>query len=283
MAKNNVATVITFHDCWYFTGKCFHYADIACEGFKSGCGNCPKKKAPPQSLVIDASAKVLKDRYKYLSAIKRLFIVGCSDWVCNEARKGILKDFNITRIYNGVDIDTFKPYENNVLKEKFGKAKYILGMANKWLQPENKPVLNTVKEMLSEHFKLVLLGCSPKQQKDLQQLDCNIIPIGFIRDRQELAQYYSSADVFVNVTYADTLPTVNMESICCGTPVITFDSCGSPELVLNGCVDYAKENNITVINFLFILLCFLFYRRFLARQATIFATNSFATLSSKAS
>ena len=58
-----------------------------------------------------------------------------------------------------------------------------------------------------------------------------IISITYVSGREELAKYYSMADVFVNLTHADTLPTVNMESICCGTPVITYDSCGSPELV----------------------------------------------------
>lgn len=81
----------------------------------------------------------------------------------------------------------------------------------------------------------------------LTEQNANIIPIGFIKDREALARYYSAADVFVNVTHVDTLPTVNMESICSGTPVITYDSCGSPELILDGCGRVVKENDIPAL------------------------------------
>ena len=244
LAKKDIATVITFHDCWYFTGKCFHYADIGCEGFMTGCGNCPKKKEAPRSLFFDWSSKVLKDRFKYLSKIPRLHIVGCSDWICSEARKGILKDFDISRIYNGVDIDIFKPFENNVLKEKYGKAFYIMGMANKWLLDANKNLLEEVVKILNDKLKLILVGCNEEQIKMLKDKSDNIIPVGFIKDRNELASYYNLADVFVNVTHVDTLPTVNMESICSATPVITYDSCGSPELILEGCGSVVKKGDV---------------------------------------
>ena len=61
IAKKDIPTVITFHDCWFFTGKCFHYVDVSCDRYKTGCGKCPKKKAPPKSLFFDFSAQVLKD------------------------------------------------------------------------------------------------------------------------------------------------------------------------------------------------------------------------------
>jgi glycosyltransferase involved in cell wall biosynthesis len=246
LGKNDIATVITMHDCWYFTGKCFHYVDANCNNFISGCKNCPKKQAPPRSIFFDQAEKVLKDRQKYLSAIPKLKIVGCSDWICNEAKKGILRNLDITRIYNGVDTDIFKTYDAQHLKEKYNlKGKFIiLGMANKWLLPSNKLVLDKVSEILDDNTKLILLGCTEEQIKLIQKQNNNIIAIGFISDRKELALHYNLADVFVNVTHADTLPTVNMESICCGTPVITYDSCGSPELVADGCGIVIKENDV---------------------------------------
>lgn len=41
--------------------------------------------------------------------------------------------------------------------------------------------------------------------------------------------FYSIADYFVNSTYEDNYPTTNIEAIACGTPVITYDTGGSPE------------------------------------------------------
>lgn len=51
------------------------------------------------------------------------------------------------------------------------------------------------------------------------------------QNQQELALLYSMADVFVNPTYADMFPTVNLESLACGTPVITYRTGGSPEAI----------------------------------------------------
>ncbi len=100
LAKEDIATVITMHDCWWFTGKCFHYADCGCSRFMTGCGKCPKMKAPPASMLFDRSRWSLRNKAKRLSAIPRLRIVGCSKWVCDEGKKGILKDFTIKNIYN---------------------------------------------------------------------------------------------------------------------------------------------------------------------------------------
>lgn len=41
----------------------------------------------------------------------------------------------------------------------------------------------------------------------------------------------NEADVIINPTYADTFPTVNLEALACGTPVITYRTGGSPEAV----------------------------------------------------
>ena len=244
LAKEDIATVITLHDCWYFTGKCFHYVDIACDKFQTGCEDCPKKKAPPKSLFFDLASKVLKDRYTYLSKISRIALVGCSQWICEETKKSYLKELPITQIYNGVDTAIFKPYDNVPLREKYQLEEdtyVVMGMANKWLLPSNKQLLTNTVNTLNGKMRLMLVGCMEKQIDYLRELSEKIIPIGFIKEREALAKHYSLANVFVNVTHADTLPTVNMESICCGTPVITYDCCGSPELIIEGCGKVVRE------------------------------------------
>ena len=250
LAKKDISAVITMHDCWYFTGKCFHYADVGCDRFMSGCGECPKKNTPPKSLFFDQSSKVLRDRYQYLSKLPRITLVGCSQWICGEAKKSWLKDLPIEQIYNGVDIEIFKEYDNLPLRERYHlevDTYVVMGMANKWLLPSNKQLLTETIKILNSKLKLMIVGCEKEEIDYLMRLSENIIPVGFIKDRVELAKHYSFSNVFVNVTHVDTLPTVNMESICCGTPVITYDSCGSPELILNGCGKVVKENDIEML------------------------------------
>ena len=233
LAEKNIATVVTLHDCWFFTGKCFHYADIACDRFKYGCGCCPKKNYSPRSYFTDKSSNMIEDKNENFSAIKKLKIVGCSEWICREAKKSIFKNFDIQCVWNGVDTNVFKKYDENDLASKYNAENkfIILGMADKWLLDRNKGVLDKVIGLLSQDVNLMLIGCDKKNIDILNKKSPYIIPIEYIRDREELAKHYCLANVFVNITHADTLPTVNMESICCGTPVITYDSCGSPELV----------------------------------------------------
>jgi putative colanic acid biosynthesis glycosyltransferase len=242
LAKENIATVITMHDCWYFTGKCFHYVDCGCDRFITGCGKCPKRKAAPKSFFFDWSRSSLKNKKERLLQIPRLRVVGCSDWVCDEARKGILADCDIETVYNGVDISVFQPTDSTIRQEhNIGNDFLVMGMANKWLQSGNMDMLARVSSLRG--VRLMIVGCTEVQIKRIADIDENIVAVGFIQSREELAKHYSAADVFVNLTHADTLPTVNMECICCGTPVITYNSCGSPELIDEATGMVVEEND----------------------------------------
>lgn len=81
---------------------------------------------------------------------------------------------------------------------------------------------------------VVLVGMSKSQVEEYSSekyKDYNLIPIQRTHNQYELAMLYSLADVFVNPTYADMFPTVNLEALACGTPVITYRTGGSPEAI----------------------------------------------------
>ena len=246
LAQKNIPTVITMHDCWYFTGKCFHYVDCGCEKFKYGCGKCPKKMDPPASVLFDRTKEELKEKVELIKKIKRLCLVGCSEWICQETSKSLLGRCMINQIYNGVDTEIFKSRDRKAIKNSYGynNLEIIMGMANKWLLFRNKKLLDKMVESLDDNQKLMIVGCTNRQINQLKEYGNKIISIGSIKDRNEIAELYCLADVFANPTHADTLPTVNMESICCGTPVVTYDVCGSPELIKDGCGKIVKEDDI---------------------------------------
>ena len=243
LATNKIPTVVTLHDCWYFTGKCFHYVDVGCEGYKSGCKACKYKKTAPVSWFFSTAKKVYKDRVKHFSAIDNLKFVGCSEWISGEAKKSFLKDFDIRTIQNGVNIDIFKPLDKQELKTKFGlQDKFvILGIAQKLMVPANAELIEKIVDSLDENCVFVVIGCSTQQKEMLSAYGKKVIAKGFVEHRHEMAEYYSLADVFVNPSHADTLPTVSMESICCGTPVVTYNNSGCPELILDGCGEVVDD------------------------------------------
>lgn len=250
LSKRDIPTVITMHDCWFFTGKCFHYIDSRCERFITGCGKCPKRMAPPASFLFDTSVKDWRVKKQLLNSIVRLAVVGCSKWIASEARRGFLKDHYITHIYNGVDTSVFRPKKTS-LRNELGlpqNAFVILGMANKWTQKRNKTAFDAIVEL--ENVYVVITGCSDKDKsfiEDGYKSKKNVICVGYISGREALSEYYNMADVFINLTHADTLPTVNMESICCGTPVITYDAGGSPELVDVNTGVVVEEDNVALL------------------------------------
>jgi putative colanic acid biosynthesis glycosyltransferase len=244
LAENDIRTIITMHDCWYFTGGCFHFASVGCDKWQYGCGNCIKKMQDTPALLYDASASILKDRVKYLNAIPKLSIVGCSEWIANECKKSVLKDCDIRFIHNGFDLNVFKPSPSD-LRNKLGlEGKYvILGPASKWLLPINEPTLNYFIDNMTDDMVLVLFGCNgtEKIQSD------KVKTYGFTRNREELAQLYSMADVMVNVSREDTLSSLNLECQACGTPVVTYDATGSKETVDSKCGFAVETGNHEVL------------------------------------
>ncbi|MBQ4516639.1 MAG: glycosyltransferase [Clostridia bacterium] len=241
LAKENKKTVIILHDCWFYTGGCFHYTSSGCDKWLKSCGNCPKKKSHINSHFLDRSAKVLKDRKKYLSAIKDLTVVGVSDWIAEEAKKTFLQSKCVLTIHNGVDMDVFKP-TNSDFKEKAGiKNKFvILGLASKFLSPINKETFEKVTASLAEDEVLLLLGCEEEQMQNLPE---RVLPMPFVTDRDMLCKIYSAADVFVNCTREESLSLVNVEAQACGTPTITYCNTGAKETVDNICGFSVESGN----------------------------------------
>lgn len=241
LGKKDIKTVITLHDCWFFTGGCFHYTSVGCNKWQESCGNCPKKMQDTPALLKDNSAKILADRKKYFGKIKNLSVVGVSQWIAGEVSKTFFKEKNIFTINNGIDTEFFVPTpsdfrENYNLQDKF----LILALASKWLNPVNKKTFDFVSQKIPEDCVIVMLGCSENQSEDLPP---NVLALPFIKDRDELRKVYSACDVFANCTREDTLPSINLEMQSCGTPVVTYRNTGAQETVDNKCGFSVESGN----------------------------------------
>lgn len=230
LAKRDIPTVITFHDCWYFTGGCVHYTSVGCDRWKTGCGHCPQLKEIP-SWFLDSTASVLRDRARFLNAIPHLSIVCVSEWIAGQVRGSVLREKPVLVIYNGFDLDIFRPRTSEI-RERLGiKDRFvILGPADKWLLPVNAQTMKYFLDKMPDDTVLVLFGSSPAVVDSPK-----IISLGYIKDRDEMARVYSMADVFVNCSREDTLSSLNLECQACGTPVVTYDATGSKETVDNQC------------------------------------------------
>ncbi len=232
LAQANVPVVWTLHDCWPFTGHCSHFDFIKCARWETGCFSCPQKKEYPASLLSDRSRKNREQKRVLFSSVKKLTLVSVSDWLTGIAQKSFLGDKMISRIYNGTDTEIFSPKGNgNVVRERYGLGNRftVLGCASVWTERKGLSDFVKLRERVPERdLAIVLVGLSGKQ---ISELPAGIVGIRRTESVEALAELYSASDLFLNTTYEDTFPTVNIEALACGTPVCTYKTGGSPEAI----------------------------------------------------
>lgn len=226
----------TVHDCWLFTGHCYHYMKAGCDKWKYGCGQCPQTREFPKSWLIDRSAKNWRDKKNAFCSIPsdKMTIVTVSDWLKGEMQQSFLKDFRYKVIHNGIDTEVFKPSDGTAVRKRYGigDRKMYMGAASIWSTAKGLDDFMSMASMLTPQEVIVLVGLDKNQ---MAHMPANIIGIPRTSDVHELAELYSAADAFLNLTYQDNYPTVNLESISCGTPVVTYRTGGSPESVTGQC------------------------------------------------
>lgn len=237
--KANKKLFWTFHDCWAFTGYCPHFDMIGCDKWQSECGKCPQKRY--YSWFFDKSKKLFDKKKKLFSGLD-LTIITPSKWLGELVKQSFLKDYPVKVINNGIDLNIFKPTESN-FREKYNiKDKFILlGVAFGWGVRKGLDVFIELSKRLDDRFQIVLVGTDDSVYK---QLPKNIISIHKTQNQTELAEIYSASDLFVNPTREENYPTVNMESVACGTPVLTFNTGGSPEMLDETCGAVVPKNDI---------------------------------------
>jgi glycosyltransferase involved in cell wall biosynthesis len=128
-------------------------------------------------------------------------------------------------------------------REKYGigNKKVVLGVAFDWGKRKGLDVFCKLADTLPKDYQIVLVGTNDEIDMTLPK---NIISIHRTANQRELAEIYSASDVFANPTREDTFPTVNMEAIACGTPIVTFKTGGSPEIIDGTCGSVVDVDNV---------------------------------------
>ncbi len=240
LRENKKKVIWTFHDCWAFTGSCTYFSYVGCDKWKTKCSNCPK--AHEFSWLLDTSSMLYKRKKELLSDIS-MTVVTPSRWLSELVKESFLRNCDLQIINNGIDTKIFKPMQSSVRVEH-GIArtdKMILGVGFEWGQRKGLDVFIELAKRLPDNYKIVLVGTNEDIDKQLPQ---NVVSIHRTNNQVELAEIYSAAEVFVNPTREDNYPTVNMEALACGTPVITFNTGGSPEMLNETCGIVVEREDI---------------------------------------
>lgn len=241
LAKVNKPVVWTLHDCWAFTGHCAYFDFVGCDRWRTGCFNCPQKGTYPKSIGIDNSRENYQMKKTLFQSIEKMVIVTPSNWLAGLVKQSFLSKYPVKVIPNGIDLSIFKPTKSN-FREKYRLQDkiIILGVANIWEKRKGLDDFITLANEIDEKYKIVLVGLNSEQIKEIPQ---NLIGLERTESVEELVEIYSAADVFLNPTYEDNFPTTNLEALACGTPVITYDTGGSPESLDDNCGIVVEKNN----------------------------------------
>ena len=232
LKKEDLRVIWTLHDCWAFTGRCSYFTMCECQKWITGCGHCPQIHSYPRYL-SDQTGRIWKMKQRLFADMQNMVIVTPSQWLSDLAHRSMLNPCSLYTIPNGIDLTIFSPMRS-AFREKYhiDRKRLLLGVAFDWDVRKGLDVFVKLADLLDRSYQIILVGTN----EDIDaQLPKSIISIHRTQDQKELAEIYSAADVFVNPTREDNFPTVNMEALACGTPVITFDTGGSPEIIDETC------------------------------------------------
>lgn len=242
LKQYNKPVVWTLHDCWAFTGHCAYFSFAGCEKWKTECGQCPQKSAYPASVLIDNSKKSFNLKKDLFTDIENLQIVTPSNWLNGVVKESFLKKFPVTTIYNGIDLNVFKPLKSD-FKSKNGLSgkKVVLGVANVWEKRKGLDDFIKLSKVLPNDYKIVLVGLSEKQIAALPQ---NILGISRTENINQLVEIYSAADVYVNTSVEETMGLTTVEALACGTPAVVYNATAVPEMVNEKCGKVVNAGDI---------------------------------------
>ena len=245
LAKSNIPVIWTVHDCWLYTGHCYYYSYAGCNKWQTGCGHCPQKREFPASWLIDRSHQNYEDKKQAFTSLPQdqLTIVPVSEWIREEMQHSFFRNNQSHVIHNGINTNIFNIYNPEQVKQKYRlNGKHILlGVASIWSREKGFDDCIQMADLLHPDEMLVLVGIRPEQQKKLKK---NMLGIPRTENIHQLAELYAAADAFINPTWQDNYPTVNLEAIACGTPVVTYRTGGSIEAITDQTGFIVPQGNV---------------------------------------
>ncbi len=228
--------VWTLHDCWPFTGHCVHFENVGCTRWQTGCGRCPNRREYPASLWLDRSSRNWARKRRAFTGLERCVLVSPSHWLAQLTRSSFLQAYPVRVIPNGISLEDFAPTPGD-WKKKMGAQdkRVVLASVKNLHDSKGGAYLPGLARRLGPEFQVWVLG--------LEEAAPGLVALPYLKDAKELAQVYTAADVFVNPTLEDNFPTVNLEALACGTPVVSFATGGSPESIGPGCGAVVPQGN----------------------------------------
>ena len=222
LSSKQIPVVWTLHDCWPFTGHCYHFVSVDCDRWKTGCYSCPLR-----NMFCDQSKRNWNLKKSLFASHPNLIVVPVSQWMGDFVKESFLKDKRIEVIHNGIDTSVFSPQEVSE-SERCKEDKMILAVASAWSESKGLSDYYKLNECLPDGFFIALVGLP---EEIIKKLPTGIIGLPRTQNAKELAKLYSMARMTLSLSKSESFGLTIAESLACGTPVIVYDNTAQPEVV----------------------------------------------------
>jgi glycosyltransferase involved in cell wall biosynthesis len=230
----SVPIVWTLHDMNAFTGGC-HYSN-GCERFKSACGSCPQVRLSDNDDVSSHSVAVKKRALQS----RQVHVIAPSKWLLDLAKASPIWPAQtvFSHVRYGMDLQTLRPVAKRNARAKLGidPDVRLIGFGADNIRDERKgigPLLDSLERLpVDSNLEAIVFGGGNLERvtHSLRKLH----QFGFVDDLAMQRTIYSACDLVIVPSREDNQPSMGLEAMACGTPVVAFDTGGIKEYVLPG-------------------------------------------------
>jgi glycosyltransferase involved in cell wall biosynthesis len=219
--------VWTFHGLWGVTGGCEH--PKRCRGYLGECGHCPQLGLWPIGNV-DRTAQELSRKITVLAGLS-INVIAPSKYFCDTIQTSrVGKDWKVHHIPNGVDAKKFIPAQARSQRLK------ILIVNRNFVDPHKgfgmvKEALDLVKP---DQVELTFAGSNAGWAASQIKKAFPTRALGYIADRQRMAQLYGQSHIFLFASPAENFPCVILEAMASACCVVATPSGGVVEQIEDG-------------------------------------------------
>ena len=233
LKEHRIKTVVTLHAEFMHTANCGHAMD--CGRWLTGCGHCPRLRQVTGSFLRDGTAESWQQMKAAFDGFEKDCIVtSVSPWLMERAKQSpILAKFHHEVVFNGINAEVFHPQESEELRKEQGLTdKKVVFHATAYFsgrEDDDKGGRYVLRmaERLRDQNVMFFVASNYAAETAVPE---NVVLLGRVTDQNQLAQYYSLADVTLLTSKKETFSMIVAESMCCGTPVVGFKA-GGPEAI----------------------------------------------------